>query len=52
MAKGPTGLQFKAVDQFIMRVTVPRDQRLVAASQILALLEQLRQEHDSTSSTS
>ena len=52
MAKGPTGLQFKAVDQFIMRVPVPRDQRLVAASQVLALLEQLRQEHDSTSSTS
>ncbi len=40
---GPKGLRFKAVDQFIMRVPVARDQSLAAASVILTQLERLRQ---------
>jgi transcription-repair coupling factor (superfamily II helicase) len=43
MAMGPQGLEFKAVDQFIMRIPVAREQRIAAARAAVGLLERLRQ---------
>ncbi len=42
MANGPKGLQFKAVDQFIMKVPGARDDFLVLASVMLERLAELR----------
>ena len=42
MATGPKGLQFKAVDQFIMRVPVARDEGLPMGSAMLGRLAELR----------
>ncbi len=39
---GPKGLQFKAVDQFIMKVPAPREEQLVVASVMLDRLAELR----------
>jgi transcription-repair coupling factor (superfamily II helicase) len=41
MATGPKGLQFKAVDQFIMRVPVAREEGLAMASAMLVRLAEL-----------
>ncbi|MBU8870233.1 MAG: transcription-repair coupling factor [Gemmatimonadales bacterium] len=42
MTKGPKGLQFKAVDQLIMRVPVVREEALAMASAMLERLAELR----------
>ena len=42
MASSLQGLQFKAVDQFSMRVPAARDQHLAAAVTVLEKLEELR----------
>jgi len=41
MESGPAGLQFKAVDQFIMKVPAAREDHLAAASNVLARLAEL-----------
>jgi len=43
METGPRGLQFKAVDQFIMKVPAAREEHLVVASVMLERLAELRQ---------
>ncbi len=42
MASGPKGLQFKAVDQFIMKMPAAREEHLVVASVMLERLAELR----------
>jgi transcription-repair coupling factor (superfamily II helicase) len=42
MESGPKGLQFKAVDQFIMKVPATREEHLVVASVMLDRLAELR----------
>jgi len=42
MESGPKGLQFKAVDQFIMKVPATREEHLVVASVMLERLSELR----------
>jgi transcription-repair coupling factor (superfamily II helicase) len=42
MESGPRGLQFKAVDQFIMKVPAAREEHLVVASVMLERLAELR----------
>ena len=42
MESGPKGLQFKAVDQFIMKVPAAREEHLVVASVMLERLAELR----------
>ncbi|MFT5232423.1 MAG: transcription-repair coupling factor (superfamily II helicase) [Candidatus Krumholzibacteriia bacterium] len=41
MATGPKGLQFKAVEHFIMKVPAPREEQLVVASVMLDRLAEL-----------
>ncbi|MCP4574505.1 MAG: transcription-repair coupling factor [bacterium] len=41
MESGPSGLTFKAVDQFIMKVPAAREDQLAAASNVLARLDEL-----------
>ena len=43
MESGPRGLQFKAVDQFIMKVPAAREEHLVVASVMLERLAELRE---------
>ena len=42
MATGPKGLQFKAVNQFVMRVPIAREEALAMASAMLERLAELR----------
>jgi len=42
MASGPKGLQFKAVDQFIMKLPADRQEHLIVASVMLERLAELR----------
>ena len=42
MESGPQGLEFKAVDQLIMRVPAEREQALAAATTVVTLLDRLR----------
>jgi hypothetical protein len=42
MKSGPKGLQFKAVDQFIMKMPAAREEHLVVASVMLERLAELR----------
>jgi len=42
MASGPKGLQFKAVDQFIMKMPADRQEHLIVASVMLERLAELR----------
>ena len=44
MGTGPKGLQFKAVDQFVMKVPADRDQLGAAAFTVLDLVDRLRSE--------
>jgi transcription-repair coupling factor (superfamily II helicase) len=46
MEAGPRGLQFKAVDQFIMRIPAAREQALAVAVSSLVLLDSLRRQHE------
>jgi len=41
MASGPRGLQFKAADQFVMKVPAPRQEQLAVADAMLARLAAL-----------
>jgi len=52
MGTGPKGLQFKAVDQFVMKVPVDRDQLGAAAFSVLDLVDRLRSEAGAPSSSS
>jgi hypothetical protein len=42
MASGPKGLQFKAIDQFIMKVPAPREEHLAVADAMLDRLAALQ----------
>jgi hypothetical protein len=42
MASGPKGLQFKAVDQFVMKVPALRDEHLAVAAAMLERLAALQ----------
>jgi hypothetical protein len=42
MASGPRGLQFKAVEQFILRVPVARNEGVAMATALLERLAELR----------
>ena len=44
MEFGPPGLQFKAVDQFVMRIPTAREQLLTTTRSLLELLDRLRQQ--------
>ena len=50
MGTGPKGLQFKAVDQFVMKVPVQSDQPGAAAYAVLDLVDRLRAETTGESS--
>jgi hypothetical protein len=52
MGTGPKGLQFKAVDQFVMKVPADRDQLGAAAFSVLDLVDRLRSEAGADSSSS